>query len=506
MTDDIVNPTQHPQASDAVIEPVRRAKLTFGQPALDAVFGGGIPRDSLTVLTGPPGAGKTILALQLTFAVGKEGQRVIYFTNVSEPHAKLVEHLRSLSFFDDAYLNESIRIYNIPTQARNRGFRETLDFIVATVRSERATMVVIDSFRGLKHNFGTSNQDRLAIFDMSAQLAILGCTCMLVGEYTPDEVMTAPEFAIADTIVELSYSTHHMQLRRVLQIVKMRGIRFLTGEHSYDITSQGISLYLRQETLGLPPLEPPEGRRISLGEPTLDELTRGGLITSSSTLVIGPSGTGKTTLGLYFLAAGAEAGEQTLMVSFQETPAQIASRANHLGLADRLAFGGRTNAVFVPPTELNPDMVAGRIREMVRQGGVTRLVIDSVTELESAIREPERFNMFLSALIGFLRHSNVTTLMTHELPQLFSSDLQIGNRGMSYVVDNIILLRYAEIDASIRRLLTIIKTRGTDHARTFHELVVQDNQLTISPALRNIAQLITGLPRVVDTTSTAREE
>ena len=161
--------------------------LSTGNAAIDTVLGGGILRDSLYIVAGPPGAGKTILAQQISFAAARSGLRVIYFTNVSEPHAKLVAHIEAFTFYSQGVIGDQLQLYNITSQIRNKGIQETLDFIVETVRSERADMVVVDSFRGLKHVLDISVRDRAAIFDMAARFSILGCTSLLIGEYTPQE-------------------------------------------------------------------------------------------------------------------------------------------------------------------------------------------------------------------------------------------------------------------------------------------------------------------------------
>ncbi len=251
-------------------------KMSAGHPAIDTVLGGGIPRNSLYVLTGPPGAGKTILAQQISFTAAKAGSRVVYFTNVSEPHSKIIEHIRSFDFYIPDLVGDRIQMYNITSQVRNKGFKETLDFIVDTIRSEKVDLVVIDSFRGLKHVLDINARARGAIFDAAAQLSILGCTSLLVGEYTPLEVQTEPEFAIADGIIHLRHATEGAQEQRSLRIDKMRGVRYLGGEHSFEINDSGIRVYPRQESLAQAPRYRATNERISTGIPTLDRMMEGG--------------------------------------------------------------------------------------------------------------------------------------------------------------------------------------------------------------------------------------
>lgn len=471
-----------------------RAKLSTGDAALDQVLGGGIPRDSLYVLTGPPGAGKTILAQQISFTAARAGLRVIYFTNVSEPHAKIVEHIRNFDFYVPDLIGDRIQIYNITSQVRDKGFRETLEFIVDTVRSEGVDLVVVDSFRGLKHVLEVSVRGRGAIFDMAAQLSILGCTSLLVGEYTPYEIQTEPEFAIADGIINLEHGTAGVQDIRTLIVGKMRGVRYLGGAHSFQINDRGIQVFPRQEALVHAPRYRATDQRVSTGIDELDRMMRGGPIRSSSTLIAGSAGTGKTLLALHFLAAGARSGERGLMVSFQENPEQLTLRASYFGLADAFRPDGAIEMLFLSPIELDLDAAAAQIRTAVEERNVQRIVIDSVAELESATRDPERFDDFMASLVGFLRGREVTTIMTREIHQIFGANLAIASQGLSYIVDNIVLLRYLELEAQIRRAIAVLKIRGSDHDKRLRELLIADGQIRIVDSFRNLSGLLAGMP------------
>jgi circadian clock protein KaiC len=493
-----------PTPSDASYpDATHRAKLSAGHTSIDTILGGGLPRDSITILTGPPGAGKTILAQQISFTAARNGLHVIYFTNVSEPHAKLVEHIRNFDFYGVDLIGRHIQIYNVTSQIRERGLRETLDFIVETVRTENADLVVIDSFRGLKHVLEVSVRDRAAIFDLSARLSILGCTTLLVGEYTPIEIQTDPEFAIADGIINLWHANEGAQERRTLRVMKMRGVSYLGGEHSFEINGKGIEVFPRQESISRAPMYRATNERISMGIEEIDRMLYGGLIRSSSTLLMGSAGTGKTLLSLHFLAAGAAHNERGLMISFQENPEQLTLRAGQFGLLEKLQLqDGQTEILGLSPVELDIDAAAAKIREAVQQRNVRRVVIDSVAELEVSIRDPERFDDFLASLIGFLRAHEVTTLMTREIAQIFGTELSVSNRGLSYIVDNIILLRYVELNASIHRAFTVLKTRGSNHDKTLRELIFQEGSITVGNQFENLSGLLTGVPRVTNSPHT----
>lgn len=490
---------QHADRRTTQIEPAySRGKLSAGHPAFDAILGGGIPRDSLYVITGPPGAGKTIMAQQISFTAAKAGLRVIYFTNVSEPHSKIVEHTRNFAFFEPNLIGEKIQIYNITSQVRYKGFKETLDFIVDTVRNEKADLVIIDSFRGLKHVLEVSVRMRGAIFDAAAQLSILGCTTLLVGEYPVDEHQIEPEFAIADGIINLWHDVQGVQERRAIRITKMRGVHYLGGEHSFRITDLGIRVYPRQEALTQAPAYTATDERVSMGIGALDEMMYGGPIRSSTTLIAGAAGTGKTLLALHFLAAGAQNNERGMMITFQENPEQIQRRASHFGIDSSLDIdGGLTHVLFLSPVELDLDVAADLIRQQIIDKNVRRVVIDSVAELEFAVRDPERFDDFLASLVGFFRSQDVTTIMTREMTQIFGGELAIASRGLSYIVDNILLLRYIEVRGQIRRVIAVLKSRGSNHDKTLHEFIIDDGAIRIGEPFRNMSGVMSGMPQII---------
>jgi circadian clock protein KaiC len=259
----------------------------------------------------------------------------------------------------------------------------------------------------------------------------------------------------------------------------MRGVAYLGGAHSLKIDAGGVRVYPRQETLAPAPRYRATNQRVSMGVGGLDEMMRGGPIRSSSAVVAGPAGAGKTVLSLHFLAAPARRGERGLMVSFQENPEQLALRAGQFGLGKALDIAGRrTEVLFLSPFELDLDEAAARIREAVEARNVQRVVIDSVAELELAASGPERFGDFLASLVGFLRGHEVTTLLTREITPIFGGELAIASRGLPYI-DNIVLLRYIEFAAGIRRAIVVLKMRGSDHDTALHELLFADGQATV---------------------------
>lgn len=483
-----VAPEQHPAQ-----------RFETGNAAFNLVLNGGIIRNALYVVCGPPGAGKTILAQQLAFTVASADRRVIYFTNVSEPHSKLMEHLGNFGFYKPDLLGEQVQLYNMTSQIRSFSLVDTLDFIVETVRKERAQLVVIDSFRGLKHVLTVTPSDRAAIFDMAAKLSLLDCTTVLVGEYTPEEMQTEPEFAIADGIIVLRHDTDGVQERRSIRVLKLRGSSYLTGEHSFEITSAGLLVYPRQESLPLPQQRrrSANNQRLSFGVTGLDEMLDGGVPRTSTTLIVGSAGTGKTLLSLSFLANGAAHGERGLHISFQETPDQLRRHTSHLSIDRDLRRRGKIEILSLSAVELSVDKAMAQIRQTVERHRPQRVVLDSLGALEQALQGTGRFDDLLFALSTYLRAQNITFILSREIASLFSTSLSISNQGLSYFVDNIILLRYVELSGEIRRALATLKLRGSDHDHHLRELIIQNGALRIGNAYSGLSGILMGIARPI---------
>jgi circadian clock protein KaiC len=407
----------------------------------------------------------------------------------------MIEHIRSFSFFDPELLHDRIELLNITREVRDQGFEATMSFITNLVKDQKAGLITIDSFRGIKHILNFTERSRSTIFDLAARLSVFNCITLFVGEYTDGELETAPEFAVADGIINLSNRPVGLRDRRYLRIVKMRGVAHLNGLHPFKLTEDGLTVFPRQESLIHSPEYRATDERVSFGVPDLDALCSGGAIKSSSTLVAGGPGTGKTLLGLHFLAQHGKAGAG-LMIAFQENSAQLLARAESFGLKGRLGIGeGHTRILALSPVELTLDEAALVIRRAVDEGGVRRLVLDSVAELESAAEDKSRFDDFLASMVGFFRQREVTTLMTKELPQLFGGEITITSEGLSYIVDNIIMLRYVEVGSELKRAIGVLKMRGSDHDKGLRQFTINSGGVHIGEKFDGLEGIVTGIPQ-----------
>jgi circadian clock protein KaiC len=438
-------------------------RLATGDEGLDQVLGGGLPVGALIIVAGPPGSGKTILAQQICFANATTERKAVYYTTWSEPHDKLVRHLEPFSFFDVDALGERVDFLHLAEQIAPEGgdgFAAAADEILRQSFETKPVIIVIDSSKAL-HDIVEPDEFRRAIFDLAGKVAYGDAVLIMVGEYSEAETRSRPEFAVADGILQLENEPHGPIDRRWLRVRKMRGAEVAAGQHSFRIGGAGVEVFPRLETT-LPQHVPTAEARASFGLEKLDSAIGTGIPRGDSTLLIGPSGVGKTLLALRFLAAGLGQRERCLHISFQETDAQVREKAAAVGWDWEGLDEDRLIVRHIPPVELDLDEVGALVRRELGGGDVKRVVIDSLAELAFAARETERLPAYVWALGGFVRAAGGTTIFTNEMAAL-GQGADLG--GLSFIFNNVFFLRYIEFKSELRRGLNVLKMRQSEHEK-----------------------------------------
>ena len=462
-------------------------RLPTGTAGLDLVLGGGLPAGSLVIVAGPPGSGKTILAQQICFANATSERHALYYTTWSEPHDKLIRHLEPFSFFDADALGERIEFLHLSELMTSDagGLDAVSEEILRRSFETRPAVVVIDSSKAL-HDLVDADALRRAVYDLASRVAHSDAVLILVGEYSAAETRSQPEFAVADGILQLENEARGPVDRRWLRVLKLRGGETSSGQHSFRITGDGIEVFPRLEST-LPRHAPTQSGRAGLGDPRLDEAIGGGIPRGSSTLLAGPSGVGKTLLGLAFVNAGLEQGERCLHVSFQETAAQVREKAKAAGWDWSGVADDRLVIKQIPPVELDLDQVGSVIRGELAGGDVKRVVVDSLAELSFAARETERLPAYVWALGGFVRAAGGTALFTNEIAALGESG---GLAGLSFLFNNVFFLRYVEVESELARGLSILKMRESDHDKGLIRFTIDRNGLAFRDRIEHVSGLL----------------
>jgi circadian clock protein KaiC len=467
-------------------------RIHTGNTQLDRILGGGVPIGSLVVIAGAPGTGKTILAQQISFSNGTPENRAIYYTTLSEPHSKMVRHLEGFDFFDGSKLGVTVELNHLSTLAREGDLADAVDEVVRHTFDVSPSVVVIDSTKALHEAMEHAEHFRQIVYDLASRIAHTNSVLIFVGEYSLADVATAPEFAVADAIIYLSNQSEGVLDQRLLRVLKLRGSDYLSGTHTYNIQPHGLVVYPRQEAMHSAAAEA-GAARVPAGVPGLDEMIGGGIPETSVTLVAGPSGGGKTVIGLHFVAEGLRLGERCAYVSLQESEAQLLSKAHAFGwdFKDAVAKGTLVVRHF-EPVELNLDKAAADMIALADES-VKRIVIDSMGELEHASHGSDRFPDYLWALMSGLRARGATVMVTSETAAFFGPSFELA-RGLSFVVDNVILLRYTELESEIKRALSVVKMRESDHVKSLVEFEIGEKGAFVKGKFAGMAGVMTGTP------------
>lgn len=476
-------------------------RVTTGSTAFDGILGGGLPAHSMNVIAGEPGAGKTLFSLQMLFALARQGKKGLYLTTLSEPALKLIQYMQQFSFFDGSMLEGKIVFADLGAVIR-QGAEATLHEISARVEREEPAVVVIDSFKAVRDIIGEPMALRTFIYDMAVHTATWGATSLLVGEYTESESASLAEFAIADGILRFKNSRHELTAVREVEVLKLRGADYVTGGHFYEIGSNGLTFFPRvrgpdsvtSESRGAAGRRVSAPERASTGVAGLDAMLGGGLPSASTTILQGGTGTGKTLLGLQFLLEGAQRGEAGILFMLEETPDQLRGFAQSLGW-DLATFEerGLLTLSYVSPVELSTDHFLDRGRREVENVGARRAVLDSLTSLALSVPSERRFKELVYAIAKHFHQAGVTLNMNMEVPDLLGA-AQLSGHGVSFAADNVIQLKFVEIEGRLERGLSVLKARGLRHATDVRRLSVEANGVQVGAPFEGLRGVLTGLP------------
>lgn len=477
-------------------------KLETGISGLDTVFGGGIPRGSLMLVTGPPGSGKTILSTQLAFRLARDNRKTLMLTALSEANSKLIAYLDGLEYFDPSVIGSGIEILNIQRLLTDEGLTATLAEIRASVVEQKIELLIVDSLRSLYLLTGDEAGVQSFLFGLGSALFMVGCTVLVIEDGHATIGGGTPAEAISDTVLQLDVVRMGRASLRQLEVIKMRGANPIGGKHAFEITSRGLEIYPRIEALPYPNAIESGGGRLSWGVRGLDELTGGGVPQGSVTLLVGTPGVGKTTTAVHFVAEGLARGERCLYVAVHETAAELVARAAMRGIHLREAIeSGALTIMYVPPSDGYVDRTLSHVMDIVRSAHVDRLVFDVIDAFERDAAQESRAVQIVTSLTYFLRAHGVTTLLARELPQLFGPTLELSSSDDTAwtVVDNVILMRLVEMDGTVARTLNVLKMRSSTHDVKFHRVELTERGLHVGDALEGLQGLLTGIPRRIGT-------
>lgn len=461
-------------------------RIQTGVRNFDAVLCGGLPRRSVTLFGGSPGAGKTILSQQVCFKNAMPDCRALFIQTLSEPTAKTLRYLKQFSYFDPKKLeDESVQFIDLGGIMRTKGLEQASAKLLESLKQISPAFVVIDSFKVFSDLAKSAEELRKFTYEVAIQLMAWECTAFLLGEFSPEELQRSPLSSIVDGIVILSTHEFSGEQQRFLQVMKMRGTNHDRDEHPFSISQKGIEVYApRLEIKPRPQMPRIDTARRKTGLKNLDLLVQGGISVGSSVLVSGPTGTGKTVFCLETLYRGAkEYGEKGILFSFDESADELRANARSLGWnLDHEIKNGRLRIIHVPPAEILVERDLLMFRDTLEEFEAKRVAFDSLSAFLHKIKDTQILREKVTQLATLIRDAQAIGFFTVDVPSLSG---QISSFGVEEtLLDGIILLSSSERGTERDRYLEVYKLRNTNHRTGRHKMKIELDGITVLPTTK----------------------
>jgi circadian clock protein KaiC len=476
-------------------------RLSTGVPGLDNILRGGLAKGFLYLIEGNPGAGKTTLAMQFLLEGARQGESGLYIS-LAESEAEL-RHVAASHGFD--LTNVTLHKISPPELAVNGSenytvfqpseveLSDVLETILARVQEVNPSRVVIDSMSELRMLACDSLRYRRQVLLLKQFFEGRDCTTLLLDERFRDNLESQVQ-TIAHGVIALEVLARNYGItRRRLEVLKIRASSFREGFHDYVIVRGGLRVFPRLVSSEHRGLKVPE-ELLPSGIEELDSLFKGGVQRGTSTLLAGPTGCGKSTLCAQFALTAAQRGERGAIYTFDETWNSFCERSRGLGMnLDPYIEDGTLHLEQVDPAELSPGEFVDRIRRGVEEEQWRVVVIDSLNGFMNSMNEERALTIQLHEVLSYLSQVGVATFLVLTQYGLLGAAMS-SPVDVSYLADNVLLLRYFEAAGEVRQALSVVKRRSGPHERSIRQLLIRDGRITIGEPLKNFTGVLTGTP------------
>ena len=471
-----------------------------GIPGLDEVLHGGWIPQQLYLIDGAPGAGKTTLSLQYLMEGVKRGEKCTYVT-LSETKRELEAGARSHGWSldgieiielipDEDHLSSEEQLTMLP--ASEVELTETTNRMLEAVERSQPTRLIFDSLSELRLLAQGSLRYRRQILALKQFFIGRHCTVLMIDDRTGE----GPDLqlhSIAHGAIALNSSAPaYGQIRRELQVIKIRGSNFISGFHDFTIRRGGLTVYPR--LVAAEHTSPYEEGALTSGVAALDTLMGGGIDRGTSTLLIGPPGSGKSTLALQYATAAAKRGDHAATFVFDETKSALIARSAGIGMHINEGSGpGQIAIRQIDPVAISPGEFAHDVRESVERGGARVIIIDSLNGYLNAMPQNNYLTAQLHELLSYLNNQGVATFFTVAQSGMIGANMT-SPVDASYLADSVLLLRYFELAGTVRKAISVLKKRTGGHEGSIRELWFDRNGIHLSEPLLTLRGILSGSP------------
>jgi circadian clock protein KaiC len=457
----------------------------------DDILDEGLNRPSIVLVAGVAGTGKTTFTMQSIYNAAKEGEICMYITAISEPIAMIHIFMSKFNFYDiNLMAKGNIKYVPLEAQVIKNGTSAIFEEIERNIHTIKPDRIIIDPINALT-TWMDETEKREFYYDLFIKMKGWNSLVLITAELSYDTIWKDQISYLADGIICLSHERVREKRVRYLEVLKMRGVDYSTGKHSFKITNEGLVVF---PTLHPDKPRPFSSERLTTGIKGLDKMTNGGLIKDSNTLISGGSGTGKTLIGLQFLVAGASLGEPGVFVSFKEDPQILKKHAAAFGWdIDKFEQEGLIKILCISAYQSDINEMVQMIKRLNKTIGSKRIVIDDINGFKSILPHDSLITEYIYYSSKYFASSNITSIFINDVPEFMGSSTNSGNENF-FFMDSIILLRYVEIRSKIKKAISVLKIRGSDHDKEIRELDITDKGIKVKKPFVDYSGLMSGNP------------